>query len=432
MGRTAGKSVRLILALGVIGLWLGALDGRAAQEQEGGEATPPAFEDYLEAAQPGDLVRVELLSGGSWEGQLVSREGGEIIVKVNRVDMRLKADEVRRLVRLKSPAERFDDMRAATGDRDEAGLLALARWAVDEGLYDRALGVVGGVLEFNPTSREAITMNRDVAFLLKLRQDAGEPAPEDLTDERRAELAALRIVDFPYLTDEQVNLIKVYELDLRDPPRVKVPQDAVNALLEEYRDHPLIPTTEEGRRAFRKLPDAEILDIIYRVQARELYPRVSVVGQLESMQLFRDRINAGWLTRSCGTTDCHGGLNGGRFLISNRWRRTERGMYTNFHILNTFETSDGLPMIDAEEPRLSALLQMGLPRETALWPHPEVLGWRPTFRSEEDRWFVRTVEWISGLYTPRPTYELDYVLPGDRPRDELRGLSTGGGVPSSR
>ncbi|MEM1424122.1 MAG: hypothetical protein AAGH64_08980, partial [Planctomycetota bacterium] len=130
------------------------------------------------------------------------------------------------------------------------------------------------------------------------------------------------------------------------------------------------------------------------------------------------------------TTECHGGLNGGRLLLANRWRRTDRGMYTNFHILNTFETSDGLPMIDADEPRLSAMLQMGLPRETALWPHPEVVGWRPAFRSEEDRWFTRTVDWIEGLYQPRPSYTLDYVLPGDRPRAELRGEA--GGVTDRR
>ncbi len=413
----------------LIGLWtvssIRAQDG-IDEPQDGvvepvAPSFPPGVTEFMEEPGAGDLVRVYLNSGGSWTGTLVRREGGEVIIKVNRVDMRLREDEVRQLVRLQTPKERFVSMRAGTGHRDESSLLALARWAVDEDLLDEALGVVGEVLEFNPTSRSAIKMNRDIAFLLKLQQDAGEPAPEDISDERRAELDKLRIENFPYLTDEQVNLIKVFEVDLNDPPRIKIPISTINALLDGYQGHLLIPSTEAGKRAFRNAPDAEILDTIFRVQARPLYSSVRVVGQLEQMRLFRDRINAGWLTRSCGSTDCHGGLNGGQFLISNRWRRTERGVYTNFYILSSYETADGLPMIDPGEPRLSAMLQMGLPQEIALWPHPDVIGWRPTFRSEEDRWFVRSVDWIDSLYKPRPEYDLGYVLPGERPRNELRG-----------
>ena len=399
------------------GLW--SVVAVAAQESQ--PDVPERAAAYLSVATPGDSVRVNLSGGGSLEGVLESREGGEVIVSVEGVQMRLRESDVARVIRLQSPREQFERMRANTGDRDEVALLALARWASDADLLDEALGVVGEVLEFNPASREGAKLNRDIAFLLKLRQDAGEPAPEDVGDDRRAELAALRINNFPYLTDDQVNLIKVYEVDLKNPPRIQVPTKAINTLFEKYEDHFLVPSTEEGQRAFKKMTDAEMLDVIFRVRARELYPQVRIVGQLEQMRLFRDRINAGWLTRSCGSTDCHGGLDGGRFLISNRWRRTERGVYTNFHILENFETSDGLPMIDQEQPEFSAMLQMGLPRETALWPHPEVLGWRPTFRDEEDRWFLRTVEWIEGLYKPRPEYDLGYVLPGERPRDELRG-----------
>lgn len=407
---------------GVFVLWAGI--GLASQEGEpetpGAPETPVSVDEFLRDPQVGDTVRVQLASGSSLEGTLISRRDGEVLVLVDRIEVRLTEEEVRRVVRLKSPIERFREMRTATGDRDQEGLLLLARWARDQGLLSEALGIVGEVLEFRPENREALNLNRNIAFLLKLKQDSGDPAPEDLTEERREELARLRITNFPYLTDEQVNLIKVYEVDLKDPPKMRIPDSALTTLFEEHAEHPLVPDTEAGRRAFRKLPEPEILDVMFRVQARELYPEVKIIGQVEQMRQFRDRINAGWLTRSCATTDCHGGLSGGRFILSNRWRRTERGVYTNFYILNAFETSDGLPMIDAEEPQLSAMLQMGLPRDLALWPHPEVVGWRPTFRSEEDRWFQRTVEWIEGLYQPRPEHTIDYVLPGDRPRDELQ------------
>ncbi|MEM1424259.1 MAG: hypothetical protein AAGH64_09670, partial [Planctomycetota bacterium] len=264
----------------------------AAQDTPGPADDPAPFEAYLQEASIGDLVRVEMRTGKGYEGTLVSRDGGEIVLLVERIEIRLEEDAVRRIVRLRSPAEQFASMREATGDRDEAGLLSLARWARDEGLLDESLATIGEVLEFNPTSREAIRMNRDVAFLLKLRQDAGERAPEEMGEDRRAAVEALRITNFPLLTDKQVNLIKVYEVDLVDPPRISVPRTTVNKLLDEFREDPLIPTTEEGRRAFRGLPDAEILDVMFRVQARKLYPEVRVTGAVESMQLFRDRVNA--------------------------------------------------------------------------------------------------------------------------------------------
>lgn len=409
-----GGLVLLVLVAGAIG-------------QEGTSTEPsPRVNTFLEDPIIGDRVRVLLVSGGDLEGELVAQENGEVVIRVGRIEMRFREGEVRRLVRLKSSFERFHEMREAVNVRDEQALMTLATWARDERLLDESLEVVGLVLEINPGNRQALALNRDVAFLLKLRQEAGEQAPEDRTDERRAELAALRITEFPYLTDEQINIIKVYEVDLKDPPRIQVSDATRRSLMQEHADHPLIPDTPKAQRAFLDLPDAEVLDLMFRVRARDLYSEVRVGGGLEQMRLFRDRVNAGWLTRSCGTTDCHGGLSGGSFLISNRWRRTEKGVYTNFYILSQTETSDGLPMIDASEPRFSAMLQMGLPRETALWPHPEVVGWRPAFRSEEDRWFTRTVEWIETLYRPRPEYDLDYVVPADRPRDELRGVKSSG------
>ena len=281
----AGLSVRRGLHIGrlawggtaLVGL-CAVLFGAQADRPEQPEDDPAPFEAYLVEPVAGDLVRVELRGGNSYEGRLISRDESEVIVMVDRIDLRFEIADVRRVVRLKSPAERFVDMREATGDRDEEALLSLARWAVDQQLLDEALGVVGEVLEFNPSSRDALKMNRDVAFLLKLRQEADARAPEDGVGDRREELARLRIAKFPYLTEEQANLIKVYEVDLDDPPRINVPRTTVNRLLDEHRDHPLIPTTEDGRRAFRGLPDAEILDVMFRVQARELYPEVRVVG----------------------------------------------------------------------------------------------------------------------------------------------------------
>ncbi len=407
--------VGLMLAGGAIASGAGAVITAEPQAPE----VPEDVREFLEEPEPGDTVRLRLATGSSLTGILISRSDTAIVVRVERLEMRFKPSEVTDVIRQPSPAELFDRRRSAISPRDISAMLELARWARDQELYERALETVAEVLDRSPQLEPAILLEREIALQQRLAQESGGGSQE--LDDRRARREQLRIRAFPMLTEEQISLIKVYEMDLTDPPRISVPKEAVNRLFEEHADHPLVPDSPEGRRAFSRQPDVDILDVIFRAQARELYPLVRVTGQLKAMEDFRDRINAGWLARSCATTECHGGLNGGQFLLTNRFRRTERAVYTNFYILNQFETSDGLPMIDAEEPRLSVLLQMGLPQEDALWPHPEVIGWRPVFRSEEDERFQRAAAWIDGLYTPRPEYELDYLLPGDRPRAELRG-----------
>ena len=90
-----------------------------------------------------------------------------------------------------------------------------------------------------------------------------------------------------------------------------------------------------------------------------------------------------------------------------------------FLILDRYRLADGKPLIDYEEPAKSPLLQLALPREHSLNPHPAIPGeesrsdlWRPFFRSTDDRAFVRAVEWIKSMYRPRPEYPISYSPPG--------------------
>jgi hypothetical protein len=73
---------------------------------------------------------------------------------------------------------------------------------------------------------------------------------------------------------------------------------------------------------------------------------------------------------------------------------------------------DGRPLIDYQNPGRSPLLQFGLPREDAITPHPDVVGWTPVFRSRDSRAFQRAVRWIQSMYRPRPDYPIEYTPPG--------------------
>jgi len=205
--------------------------------------------------------------------------------------------------------------------------------------------------------------------------------------------------------------MRVFEIDLSDPPRLTVPRSTVERLLIDYATSPLIPETKEGREALLRAPPRKILDLMFRLRARDRYADVEVLDDPASMRAFRDDVHSTWIANSCATTACHGGGSAGALWLTPRRPTSPRSVYTNFFIIDRFRLSDGTPLIDYENPGRSPLLQLGLPRSDSIVPHPDVRGWTPVFRSRDVRRFRQAVEWIESMYRPRPEYELDYEVP---------------------
>jgi hypothetical protein len=369
--------------------------------------------------QPGDDVVVVMKDGQRLEGSLVAQDEAQYTVRIAAVDARFFRSDVERIFVQDTPRERYKRMRAMIAADDTERLVLLVQWLQSNRLYDEGLTEVNHVLAVDPNNGEAIRLK---AVLLELKaldkRSAGGRDPEQ--DARTREVARdfptrNTPVAFPFLSDEQVNLIKVFELDLNDPPRIVIPRAAVERMLREYADHPLVPSTREGREAFLAMPAEKVLDVMFRLRAREYYNEVKVPDQPNSMKLFRDHVHAAWLVNNCATTRCHGGSAAGRLQLTNFRPTSEPSIYTNFLILERFRTRDGLPLIDYENPDRSVLLEMALPREEARNPHPAVPGWTPVFRTRENRRFKQAVEWISAMYRPRPSYPIEYIPPGERP-----------------
>ncbi|MGD9692211.1 MAG: hypothetical protein AB7G17_12310 [Phycisphaerales bacterium] len=382
-----------ILALSVL-VAVGGLLGRVRAGEEG-------------APSAGAAVVVMLKDGSRLTGELVRSEPGRYVVRVAGVELRIDAGDVERVVAQRPLAERYREMRGLIDDADAPRLLELVDWLRSNGLLDEALGEVDHVLRLDPTHVEAARMREEVLRQIELREKARE-APGGEWGEARGREPAVRAPEIPLLTDEQVNLIKVYEIDLDRPPKFVVDRTTVERLLREYADSPLIPTTREGREEFLRLPATKIMDVMFRVQARDLYREVRVEGQPESMRRFRDDVNRAWLATTCASTACHGGDKAGEFRLA--WRRTthERSFGTNFLIVQRARLKDGTPLINYEEPERSPLLQLGLLRHDSLTPHPEVAGWSPVFRTMGDRRFLDGVSWIESLYRPRPEVPIVY------------------------
>lgn len=85
--------------------------------------------------------------------------------------------------------------------------------------------------------------------------------------------------------------------------------------------------------------------------------------------------------------------------------------YTNLWIIEHYRTDEGEALLDFQNPAESLLLKMALPQHETSTPHPDIPGWRPVFRSVEDRGYRRSTEWIESMWTPRPDYDIDYDPP---------------------
>lgn len=374
----------------------------------------PAASTPAAASEPElSEVSVYLKSGQRISGLLLDSNRSELVLRIAGIPTHLPMSEIERYDVLPPVLQRYQKLRESIGN-DPDQIVHLAEWLQAREQHALALTEILRALEVNPDHGGARRLRAVLEQQILLRNKAGTPT-EPSGHGETATPSRPKPGEFPLLAPDQINLIKVYELNLQDKPRVSISRETVLRMLEANAGHPLVPVTREGREAILRKSANEILDLMFRLQAREFYPQVEVIDQPRPFKLFRDDIQRTWLM-SCASNSCHGGLEAGRLVLHNKSPNSEASVYTNFLILNRFVTSSGQSLINWDNPDRSPLLQYGLPRADSLFPHPVAPrgasgadAWKPEFRSVDDKMFVRAVEWIRMMYRPRPTYPLDYA-----------------------
>jgi hypothetical protein len=356
---------------------------------------------------PDDGVRevvVVLNSGREIVGALVSESDESVVVRINGIDTTLPRVRVAGIRELPPVRERYAELRKAVDDDNVRARLALVEWLRAREAYRLALVELEGILEIEPANPDARTLHTWLENHLRL---AERSRPVRRTGRPTPPAPAV-----PLLSEAEVNLIRVYEIDLDNPGRVIVPDDVVRELMARYPEN--FPVSFEEREALLKAGADEKIRMLFESKARDLYGRVRVLDDPPSVALFKSRVGSGWLMNACASNRCHGGADAGRLRLYNQRPNSDRTAYTNMLIVDRFLLADGTPLINHDHPDRSPLLQMGLPRHASLFPHPEVdrerIGqdWRFAFRNPSDRAFRQTVEWIGSLYTPRPDYGIVY------------------------
>ena len=394
-----------------------------------------------EAPKPTDppaRVQLQTADGRSFTGELIRDVPSHVLLKIGGVDARFERGDVARLRPVPDESARFAERRAALDEDDFGGRLALAREMFAADQLDAArweLVLLQAALPEKAPGRErvrALLSAVEARRVLKEKpaeaavpagvaqasevENGADAATDEATngpaDPRGAKKPPASGARRAYLSEADINLVRVYEIDLnaRDAPGVEVPEIVLREAITEYPKHPSTPVGEAERRELLGRSGHDKLAFLFGLEARSLYKNVRVRHDPENLAVFRREINPGHVARYFEPHFGRGRVPGLDLL---RYRpNTTAEAYTNFVTLCRF-SYEGLPMIDRFNPQASLLLQWGLPREEALHPAPDVRGWRPRFRSLNDPRVARLREWIDGLVKFAPDYAVLLPPAGD-------------------
>jgi hypothetical protein len=421
--------------------------------------------------KPGQRGVVQLRDGSVVKGVIVRDDLVGVGFKVDTLNGRLPRSQVYRVVLQPDFEERYAAIKANTFPEQHGRRLSLAQWLIDEQRLDMALVELEALVRDSDSdaARDLLTSVRariklaETVAADKAREATGAkagtgdhapvvatpgatpgatpsatpsgtpvaapdaapvalptavPAVTEEPDGRDASKPATtagppnprEMLPSDLLSDEDVNLIRVYEIDAKDPPRIRVQPEGVRQLLLRYGSSSLIPAGTQERNELFGREGAEIAQLMFDLKARDLYRYIEVQEDPPSLARFRTRVHNSWMIPNCATSRCHGGVQAGKFFLYTGKAKDARIRYTNMITLLNFEV-DGKKVVDFDTPADSLLIQYAMPRSMARNPHPDVKGWKPVFSQGTPQLLQDTVEWIRGMYQPRPEYPIQYKAP---------------------
>jgi len=396
--------------------------------------------------KPGQRGLVQLRDGTVVRGEIIRDTLEEVEFKVDTVQGKLPRSQVYRVVLELDFDARYARIKSAISPEEHGRRLGLARWLTDQGRMDLAIMELEALLR-DADIEEARDMLRDINARVKLAQaveankrNNAKPAPEGGNSASQPATApgagtsaagskasnptkgttagdppkgppnSREMLPKDLLSNADVNLVRVYEIDFKDPPRMTVSPEGVRQLILRYGSSALVPADSQARNALYSKNGTELAHLLFDLKARDLYGYIEVDEDPASIAKFRTRVHNSWLIGNCATSRCHGGVDAGRFFLYTGNAKDQRIRYTNLLTLLNFKV-DGKPMVNFEDPPNSLLIQYALPRTTARYPHPDVKGWKPVFGNSTPQLMQDTLDWIRSMYQPRPEYPVKYIAP---------------------
>jgi hypothetical protein len=353
--------------------------------------------------EPGQMGVVILNGGQKRVGVIVEDTFDHVIVNIDGIRTKLVREAVDYVILRPTFDQQFENYKLSA--RTPRQRLQLCQWLVDLRRYELASEQLAELIGDHPEP-DAIKLLNVVKAQLAMSHKKPPPEPVETGNGNDETVLPAQI-----LSPADVNLIRVYEIDFDRPPQVAVDPSTIRTMIELYGTSSVIPASERDRRALYRADSIEIVEVLFTLKARNLYPDVNVITEPYALNLFRRRVHNAWLLNTCATARCHGGVDAGRFFLHRRRHKDERVRYTNLLILERLEMDPQWPLVNYDEPMMSLIVQYGLPRHLARQPHPDVSGWKPVFGRGGQRLLRDTVTWIESMMQPRPDYPVDFEPP---------------------
>ena len=358
--------------------------------------------------EPGQMGVVILNGGQKRVGVIIEDTFEHVIVKIDGIRTKLVREAVDYVILRPTFDQQYENYRSSA--RTPQQRFQLCKWLVEEHRYELASEELSALIREH-SEPDSIQLLKVVTAQLALTRSDPTPEPLEPADGGGADDDDETVLPARILSFEDVNLIRVYEIDFDRPPQVAVDPATIRTMIELYGTSSVIPASERDRRSLYRAEPIEIVEVLFTLKARGLYPEVNVITEPYALNLFRRRVHNAWLLNTCATARCHGGVDAGRFFLHRRRHKDQRVRYTNLLILERLEVDPKWPLVNYDEPMMSLIVQYGLPRHLARQPHPDVSGWKPVFGRGGQRMLRDTVAWIESMMQPRPQYPVDYEPP---------------------
>jgi hypothetical protein len=375
---------------------------------------------YLLEGPAGRRVKLIFNDGRTIICELVEDGFESVEVEISGIKAKYPREAILEVRPYPSDRELYESFRTRLEPDQYSARYTLALWLYNKRMYDEAKLELESLLEATNHYEAGELLNEVKAQIRLLESSRAAPrAPgEGRREPRKPDPRLTGILASPLLTEEDVNLIRVYELDTANPPRLQVSRSTIEEMVTRYADSELIPAQRSERNALFSREPIDIVKLLFALKARELYDGIEVLGEPESLNLFRLRVHNAWLIGNCATSKCHGGADAGRFFLHNRDWKDETVRYTNLMILLRTRL-DTLPLIDPEKPTDSLIYQYALPKTEARRPHPDVKGWSPALTRSRRSLAEDFVDWIRSMRMPRGEYPIEYTPPSLKSPDRV-------------
>jgi len=371
--------------------------------------------DLVEVPSPAPAL-VYLRDGGVRRIQLVADDFDEVRHVIGSTSRSIPRDEVYRVVLVRSFEDQYKTLRDSIEPDDYARRLALCDWLLSQRQYAIAEKELVPLVEASKLP-EAVALLKRVRSQLKLdaaRTAAASRVNSAPKSDKQDAATPLDLQGLRLLTDAEVNLIRVYEIDFDRPPRLVIAPADARQLFADYASNPRVPQDAAEQTSLAEGDPLRLVRLAFDLKARDFYPRIRVLTEPESMLRFRRDVHDSWLIPNCATSGCHGGPDGGSLFLHSGERGNTQVATTNMLHILLGRTGDR-PLLDFSDAARSPLLQFALPRDETATPHPPVKGWKPVFgRRMNEAKLAASIAWIRSLYQPRPTYPVDYEPPDFR------------------